>query len=115
MIIIVAITGICSFAIPDFSLGFSFRIYKFMFILLGYLFGLLGIAIGLFVGLSVLVNLKSFGIPYFAPYSPNSELNPNASFFQAPVWQKENRLNFLKTKRPNEEAYISRKWQFRKG
>ena len=113
LIIIVAITGICSFAIPDFSLSFAFRIYKFMFIFLGYLLGLLGIAIGLFTGLSVLANLKSFGISYFAPYSPNLGLNPNASFFQSPIWQREYRLNFLKTKRPKEEPYISRKWKFK--
>ena len=31
-IIIVALTGICSFAIPDFSLNFTFRIYKFLYI-----------------------------------------------------------------------------------
>lgn len=84
-----------------------------MFIFLGYLFGLLGIAIGLFTGLSILANLKSFGVPYFAPYSSNLGLNPNASFFQSPIWQREYRLGFLKTKRPKEEAYISRKWKFK--
>ena len=32
LIIIVAITGICSFAIPDFSLGFSLRLWRFFYI-----------------------------------------------------------------------------------
>lgn len=34
LIIIVAITGICSFSIPDFSLSFSFRLFKFLYIIL---------------------------------------------------------------------------------
>lgn len=45
LIIIVAITGICSFAVPDFSLSFSIRIYRFIYIVLAYVAGLLGIAI----------------------------------------------------------------------
>lgn len=59
----------------------------------------------------VLANLKSFGVPYFAPYSPNLGINPNASIFQKPIWKREYRLNFLKTKRPKLESFISRKWK----
>ncbi|MCL2341499.1 MAG: spore germination protein [Firmicutes bacterium] len=44
LIIIVAITGICSFAIPDYSMGFALRIFRFMFIIMGFLAGFLGIA-----------------------------------------------------------------------
>ena len=39
LIIIVAITGLASFAIPDFSFGFHLRVYRFIFILLGYTCG----------------------------------------------------------------------------
>ena len=34
LIILVAITGISSFAIPDFSFGFHLRYFRFLFILL---------------------------------------------------------------------------------
>lgn len=44
LIIIVAIAGTASFAIPDYSFGFHLRIYRFIFIFLGYLCGFLGIA-----------------------------------------------------------------------
>ena len=41
LIIIVAITGIASFAIPDFSFGFHLRYFRFAFILLGFMCGFL--------------------------------------------------------------------------
>lgn len=41
LIIVVAITGIASFAIPDFYFGYHLRILRFGFILLGYIAGFL--------------------------------------------------------------------------
>lgn len=64
LIIIVALTGICSFAVPDFSLSFHFRIMRFIYILLGAMAGFLGIAAGVCVHLIVICNMKSFGIYY---------------------------------------------------
>ena len=112
LIIIVAITGICSFTIPDFSLSFSFRIFRFLYIVLGYLCGLLGIAMGIFIHLAILVNLKSFGAPYLAPYVPATNLNASLSYFIKPIWARETRADFLNTKRPKQEEKFSRKWKF---
>ena len=112
LIIIVAITGIASFAIPDFSFSFSLRIFRFFFIFLGFLAGLFGIAIGVFVGLNVLANLKSFGVPYLSPYIPLSNLSrSSSSFFLHHIWKREKRPQFLNTKRPESENEISMKWR----
>lgn len=110
LIIIVAITGICSFAIPDFSLNFTFRIYKFLYIFLGYLAGFLGVAAGLFTQVAILCTLKSFGTSYFSPYAPMTNLHSAISYFLHPIWKRENRSDFLNTKRPKEQPHISRKW-----
>ena len=40
-----AITGIASFAIPDFSFGFHLRLMRFLFIVLGYIAGFFGIGL----------------------------------------------------------------------
>ena len=112
LIIVVAITGLSSFTIPDFSLSFSFRIYRFVFVILGYLCGLLGIVIGVFIGLAILVSLKSFGSPYLAPYVPATNLNTSLSYFIKPIWRRESRADFLNTKRPIQEGKISRPWKF---
>lgn len=116
LIVIVALTGICSFAIPDFSLNFTFRIYKFVYIFLGYFAGLLGIAVGLFIQAVILCNLRSFGVPYFAPYAPLANLKTSLSYFVHPIWKRESRSDLLNTKRPKEQPYISMKWKnFRNG
>lgn len=112
LIIIVATTGICSFTIPDFSLSFSFRIFRFVYIILGYLCGILGIAAGLFIQTSILITLKSFGVPYFSPFIPTSNTNTSISYFVKPIWLREKRADFLNTKRPKEAEKISMKWKF---
>lgn len=109
-IIIVAITGLSSFAIPNYSLEFHFRIMRFVFIFLGMLLGFLGIAIGLFIYLAILVNLSSFGVPYLAPYVPVSKSNNNG-YFSSPLWQREKRDDDLNTKRRNKQANISMVWK----
>jgi len=45
LIIIIAITGIASFAIPDYSFGFALRIFRFGFIILAAVAGFLGLAV----------------------------------------------------------------------
>ena len=112
LIIIVAITAICSFAIPDFSLGFSLRIYRFIYIILGYICGFLGIGVGLFVQGAILASLKSFGVSYLSPYAPITNLNTDASYFIPPMWRREKRADFLNTKKEKSQEKISMKWKF---
>lgn len=111
LIIIVAITGICSFAIPDFSLNFTIRSFRFIFIILAFIAGFLGISFGLFIQLILLSNLKSFGVSYFSPYIPYGNKNTDTSFYIKPIWKREKRSNFLNTKKPYQEAKISMKWK----
>ena len=97
-IIIVAITGISSFAIPDFTFSFHLRYFRFAFILLGFLAGFLGIGIGIFIYLSALCNLETFGVSYTTPYAPviNSK---NNGFLLPPIWKREYRATYLASKR----------------
>lgn len=111
LIIIVAFTGICGFAIPDFSLTTSIRIYRFLYIILGYLAGFLGISCGFFIHFILLTNLNSFGVPYFAPYIPFENLNENNGYIVKPIWKRERRNKFLNTKRPESANKISMDWR----
>ncbi len=75
VIIIVSVCGIASFAIPSYSLSFSFRISRFAYILAGAFFGMLGIISIFIIQLSVILSTKSFGVPICVPFSPNTPSN----------------------------------------
>lgn len=111
MIIVIAITGIGSFATSDYSLSWSFRIMRLIFIALGASAGFLGIAVGIFVYITYVSTIYSFGIPYLAPL-PGSD---NEGFFSAlfvkQLWKREKRPSYLGVKRQQSEPKISRKWK----
>lgn len=111
LIIIVSITAICSFSIPDFSLSFHFRIMRFIYIILGAMAGFLGIAAGVCVHLLILSNLKSFGVNYLQSNILDKN-NIENGVVLAPAYQREFRSSFLKTKRPKTQNKISMKWKY---
>jgi spore germination protein KA len=75
LVIIVAITGITAFAVPDFSLSFHIRVVRFAYIIVGYLAGFLGIAFCLIFHITILAHINSFGVSYLSPYAPISTDN----------------------------------------
>jgi spore germination protein len=87
MVIIVAVTGIASFTIPRFNMAISVRMLRFPLMILGGLFGLFGIVVGT-VWLAVhLVQLKSFGVPYFSGIAPYSHNEMKDIMVRAPWWK----------------------------
>ena len=110
LVIVVAITGISSFAIPDYSFGLHVRITRFIFIFLGYLCGFLGIALGLFVYLSMMAGTTSFGVPYMTGVSPLEKVKGN-TYILPPIWKREYRSTFLRSKKEKKQANISMKWR----
>lgn len=110
LIIIVAITALSSFAIPDYSFSFHLRLFRFLFILLGYTAGFLGIGTGLFVYLSMICDMKSFGVSYSTPYSHMKNLK-NSGIILPPIWKREYRPSYLNTKRNKKQKNISMEWK----
>lgn len=110
LIIIVAITAISSFAIPDFSFSFHIRIYRFLFTILGFICGFLGISFGIYVYILILCSLRSFGVPYTVPFAPVSHTKGNG-YFIPPIWKQENRADYLATKKEHSQAKISIRWK----
>lgn len=110
LIIIIAITGITSFSIPDYSLSFHLRVNRFLYILLGAVAGIFGIGIGLFIYLIILTSLKSFGVPYLVPYAPIS-ISKNKGYLLKPAWKNEKRDSFLNPKQNKIQDKISMKWR----
>lgn len=109
-IIVVAVTALASFAIPNYTLEFHFRILRFVFIFLGTFFGFFGISVGIFGYIAVLANCSSFGIPYLSPYVPLTHIH-HEGYFLSPTWMREKRQDVLNTKRQNKQSPISMVWK----
>ena len=110
LIIIVALTGIGSFSVPNFSLGIAFRVLRFAFIALGAIAGFLGIAAGLFLQGLWFAKAKSFGVPFLAPFGPKTKGTMKDTIFKSPIWQQEERPDYLNTKKTKKQPHISRGW-----
>ncbi len=113
LIIVVAITGIASFAIPDYSFGFHLRFFRFVFVLLGFMAGFLGISLGLFVYISLVCSLRSFGVSYTTPFAPATNSKGNRYLLE-PIWKREYRPTYISSKREKDQEKISMKWKFHK-
>lgn len=110
LIIIVAVTGIGSFAVPSFSLSFAFRVLRFGYILLGAMAGFLGITAGLFFHGIWIVKAKSFGVPFMAPFGPKTVGGFIDVITRGPIWAQERRPDYMNTKDDYKQPHISRGW-----
>lgn len=72
VVIVVALTALASFAIPNDNFASAFRLLKFGLIVAGAAAGLPGFVLGLLVILTHLASLESYGIPYLSPYALSS-------------------------------------------
>lgn len=110
MIIVIAITGIGSFTNADYSLGWTYRILRLIFILLAASFGFFGIASGIVLYSLYLGSIKTFGVPFLSPAPGFRTKSEGTAVFINKVWRREKRPSFLKTKTKDAEPEISRQW-----
>lgn len=73
VVVVVAVTALCSLAIPNEEFSAPFRLLKFGFLLLGGSMGIFGLLLGIYLTISHLAGLKSFGIPYLSPFAAQRE------------------------------------------
>ena len=72
ILILVALTGLGNFCIPDHSTQIAATYLRLAFIAAGWLAGFLGIISVFSIIVAHLCYLKSFGVPMLSPYSPKS-------------------------------------------
>ncbi|RKJ41868.1 spore germination protein, partial [Butyricicoccus sp. 1XD8-22] len=94
MVIVVATTGIASFLIPRYIVGYSFRFLRFPLIILAGTLGLLGIMLGLLAIVIHLSSLRSFGEPYLAPVAPLKKRELKDVLWRSPLWMMDSRPVF---------------------
>ncbi|AOV07290.1 spore germination protein [Sporosarcina ureilytica] len=87
LVVIVALTGLSSFTIPDVSLNIAIRMLRFVFLFVASLFGFIGIAVVAAFLTAYLVSMKSFGVPFFAPLSPHYPSSKDL-VMRPPIWKQ---------------------------
>lgn len=76
IVIVVALTALCSFTIPNDEFSSAFRLLKYYLIILAGVWGIYGFIMGLLSIVIHLSGLKSYGFPYLGPVAAG-ELNNN--------------------------------------
>lgn len=97
LLILVSLSFLSSFVIPDYTLMNSFRILKFFLILMTGTMGIFGFCFGLCFIMTNIISTNSFGVPYFAPFAPFNRYDFGRSFFYSKTLAKK-RPNFLNPK-----------------
>ncbi|MBR4538389.1 MAG: spore germination protein [Clostridia bacterium] len=87
VLIVVALSGLGSYAAPSFSLTLSIRIIQLALAIGAGIGGYLGMTLVLFCLLLRAFRLTSLGQPYFAPLAPKRPANPDA-VLRMPVWRQ---------------------------
>lgn len=70
VLIIVALTGLGNYTIPNYELQLSVAYFRIILCILASLSGLLGFFSGILIAIALLCSMKSFGVPMLSPLSP---------------------------------------------
>ena len=117
LIIIVALTAIGNFTVANYTLATAVRVTRFAYTILGATLGIFGIVTGLFLHISLMAGMKSFGVPYLAPLAPAAASNTDF-LVSSMVWQHEKTPDHVNPQQRRRQPDISRGWltnRLRKG
>jgi len=87
MVIVVSITAIASFAIPNYEMSNAIRTVRFALMLLAGALGLYGVFMGLIILVFHLCKIKSITVPYLTPIAPRVKGGYKDTFFRFPLWK----------------------------
>ncbi|HLN62633.1 MAG TPA: spore germination protein [Symbiobacteriaceae bacterium] len=109
VIMIVAVTGLASFAIPNYLTSFAIRSLRFLLLFCAMFMGFYGVAIGVFVIVIYLSGMRSFGVPYLSPVAPLRPLTADA-LTRGPIYRMESRPRYTRPLNEDRQKEIIRTW-----
>lgn len=95
LVVVVALSGLSSFAIPNYDLGLAARLTRFLMIAMASILGIPGLTVMTMVLLIYVFSLRSFGVPITAPLVPAWPHAPDILGI-GPVWMMRNRPGHLR-------------------
>ena len=87
LIIVVALSGLGGYALPNYSLSFAFRMGQLLLLVAGGLCGMTGVCLASLWLLVRVAGMESLGQPYLAPVSPQRSHNPDL-VIRAPTFRQ---------------------------
>lgn len=84
IVIVVTITGICTLALPGYSLNMTITVLRYFMMFAASLLGFFGVVLFSLALLLHLTSLRSFGVSYLAPISPFGRVSIVDAFIRAP-------------------------------
>lgn len=91
MVIVVAITAISSFAIPNYEMSNAVRVLRFVLMFFAGALGLYGVFMCMIILVLHLCKIKSLTVPYLYPVAPAIKSGNKDSIFRFPLWDMNSR------------------------
>lgn len=95
VVILVAMVALTDFIVPVSAMADAVKIYRYALLFLAASFGMYGIAIGTVLIVLQLCSLRSFGIPYLAPFAPFIYADFRDIIIRFPKWAKDTRPSLI--------------------
>lgn len=106
MIVVITLTALGLFTSPSYEMATPWRILFFLITFLSWLFGLLGIILGLLVILAHLSALENFGVSYISPFGPYRLQDLKDTIVKFPEWSMTKRPSYLKSLEPSKSIKL---------
>jgi len=87
LIIVIALTGLGNYTVPDYGVGLGIQIARLSIVFAGAVLGFYGIVLAVGLMLTYLCSMTSFGEPYMAPVAPFRPHNGDI-VMRAPLWRQ---------------------------
>jgi spore germination protein KA len=110
LLIVIALTGVATFLMPEYSVSMSFRMISYLYTLLAFIYGFTGIAFGAFLHLHILTKQKSFGVPMLAPIGPITSRSGDVVLMRS-ISGRKNRPDFFDALQRKRQPPNTQEWK----
>jgi spore germination protein KA len=112
MIIVVALTGVASFIVPP--INDALPIFRALLVIAANILGFMGIIIMLCIFFVHMCSLRSFGVPYMAPFAPLNIRDLKDTLVRFPLWMMLTRPRVLTWENKDQVKYRMEKTSIKK-
>lgn len=109
-LLVLGITTVASFLIPNYEMALSVRILNYPAIILANWLGMLGVAMSVFFIIAYLCSLDSFGVPYFS----FNKSDMKDTLIRAPMWKMDKSPNSIPNNNPIRQGDLKGKFRGKK-